>query len=365
MVSRWHIAALMCVAWLWPCLTQAQSVATWRETTHDFGTFHESQGKQSCAFVVTNTGDSALVIVRVQSTCGCTVASHPTMPIPPGGKDSISVTFSPTGRPGPFEKDVWVYTNSATNRTRLTVKGLVIGTPESVRRYFPVSAGENLQFTSLAMATGEVKKGLMRNSTITAYNSSSDSLVITFDNNTSHITPKAVPDTVPPGGISTMSFFFNSMLTPVWGINDDKVTIIATPLHEDLQPISVQANVVANVVEDFSDYNDEDLAHAPECSLSTDKLLIQNLTSGTNSQCNLTITNTGKSNLVVRRVMSLDKAVKTKCDKTRLKPGEKATVSVTVNPGAVDGNVLNSQFTVITNDPANPRITVRVVGEKK
>ena len=365
MVSRWHIAALMCVTWLLPCLTQAQSVATWQETIHDFGTFHENQGKQSCAFVVNNTGDSSLVIVRVQSTCGCTVASHPTMPIAPGDKDSISVTFSPTGRPGPFEKDVWVYTNSSPNRTRLTVKGLVIGSPESVRRYFPVSAGEKLQFTSLAMATGEVKKGLMRNSTITAYNSGSDSLVITFDNNTSHITTKAVPDTVPPGGISTMSFFFNSMLTPVWGINDDKVTILATPLGDGMPPISVQANLVVNVVEDFSDYNDEDLAHAPACSLSTDKLLIESLTIGKISQGKITITNTGKSNLVVRRVMSLDKAVKTKCDKTRLKPGEKATVTVLINPEAVDGPVLNSQFTVITNDPLNPRINVRVVGEKK
>ena len=342
----------------------AQPVASWNETLHDFGTFHESAGKQTCQFVVTNSGDSTMVITQVKSTCGCTVASHPTEPIAPGASDCIDITFTPTGRPGPFEKDVWVYTNTTPNRTRLTIKGIVVGSPESVSRFFPVGAGD-LEFTNLVMAAGEVKKGLLRNNSITAYNSGTDTLVITFDNNTSHITPHAVPDTVPPGGISTMTFFFDTMRTPVWGINDDHIIIIATPLHSDKVPIYAYANIVVNVVEDFSQLTDEERAKAPTCEVTTDKLLFDNLHRCEIAEATLSLKNTGNSNLIVRRVMSTDKAITTKCDKTLLKPGKEAIVNIKVNPNKVGSNILNSQLTIITNDPANPRIEVRVVGEVK
>jgi len=362
MLKLWHITIICCFALLMPTVVNAQGVTTWQETTHDFGTFHESEGKKSCAFVFTNSGDSSIVVLRVQSTCGCTVANYPTRAIAPGEKDSITATFTPTGRPGPFEKDVWVYTNTSPNRTRLTIKGVVVGSPESVSRYFPVSAGA-LQFTTLSMAAGDVKKGLLRNSTVTAYNCSTDTIVITFDNNTSHITPHAVPDTVPPGGISTMSFFFESSRTPVWGINDDYITILGTPLHGEAPTAQACANLIANVVEDFSMLSQEDLSNAPSCTIMQDRIVFDKLAVGTIAEQTLLIKNTGSSNLIVRRVMSLDKAVTAKCDKTLLKKGEQATITVKVNPAKIDGKILNTLFTVITNDPASPRTEVRVVGE--
>ncbi|MBQ5410117.1 MAG: DUF1573 domain-containing protein, partial [Muribaculaceae bacterium] len=102
-------------------------MALWTDSVYNYGTFHESDGEQRATFVVVNTGDSPLVITRVQPTCGCTVARFTTTAIAPGESGMVNVTYSPTGRPGPFEKTVWVYTNSVPNRTRLTIKGITIG----------------------------------------------------------------------------------------------------------------------------------------------------------------------------------------------------------------------------------------------
>lgn len=358
-----HIAFVLVtlLAWLLPAGTHAQAVASWNETTHDYGTFHEIQGNQSCSFLVTNTGDSALLIVNVKSTCGCTVAQYTTELIEPGNTGRVDVTYSPTGRPGPFTKTVWVYTNTSPERTGLSIKGIVLGTPESVDEYYPEQAGD-LRVTRTKLAAGEVVKGLMRNSAITAYNATTDTVVLAFDNNTSHITIRALPDTIAPGGTSTISFFFYSARTPLWGINDDTVTMITRPLNSTREPKRTEFNLVANVVEEFSEMSDEEWATAPVCSLSAERIVLDKISSV--AETTMTIENTGQNNLVIHRVMSLDNALSVKCDHTMLRSGEKAIVTIKVDPARMPSNVLNSQFTVISNDPANPRITMRVVGEK-
>lgn len=345
-----------------PCaVASAQAIAQWNETTHDFGLFHESAGKQTCKFVITNMGDSALIITRVQTTCGCTVAKYTTDPIMPGEKGNIEVTYSPTGRPGPFDKSVWVYTNTSPNKTRLMIEGSVIGSPENVKKHYPVDAGD-LQFTTTTLPLGETKKGSLPACSTTAYNTSSDTIALSFDNNTSHISCGAIPDTIPPVGISTMSFFFDSNKTPVWGINDDYVTVIATPLHSEKPPRKIKINIVANVVEDFSKLTSEEFADAPVCHVDVSKMLVPDTERGKVSSGMVTVENTGKSNLVIRRVMSTHKAIVAKVDKTLVKPGSKANIEVFIYTKNVEGDIINTQFTIISNDPVNPRITIPIAG---
>jgi hypothetical protein len=51
--------------------------------------------KTTAVFTVTNTGKNPLNISNVQPSCGCTTASKPEKPIPPGGSDKIEVVFEP------------------------------------------------------------------------------------------------------------------------------------------------------------------------------------------------------------------------------------------------------------------------------
>lgn len=366
-LRRANILATMALlmAWVVPIAICAQPQARWSTTVHDYGTFHEQDGSQRCAFEVVNTGDSPLMIVRVQPTCGCTVAEFTTTPIAPGESGEVSVIYSPTGRPGPFDKTVWVYTNSTPDRTRLVIKGVTVGTPATVAKYFPEETG-HLVATQTTLAAGEVKKGLLRNSVVTVYNPTLDSVVLAFDNNTSHINIVAKPDTIAPGGISTISFFFNSMRTPVWGINDDTLTMITHPVGNDVDTLMSRINLVANVVEDFSHLTVEERLQAPACQLMTDKIVVGDGLLAGNEPVEMTmrLENSGKGNLVIRRVMALDKALTATCSKTLVKPGEDAVVTIKINPAKIKNDVLNTYFTVITNDPVNPRTQVRVVGKR-
>jgi len=81
-------------------------------------------------FEFKNTGNAPLIIKKVKSSCGCTVASKPTKPIMPGQSDKIVVKYN-THRVGPFRKTITVYSNAVNNVVILKIKGKVID-PDAV-----------------------------------------------------------------------------------------------------------------------------------------------------------------------------------------------------------------------------------------
>ena len=98
---------------------------TFEEKTHDFGTIKEADGAVSYTFKFTNTGDEPLVIINVNASCGCTRPEYSKEPIKPGKTGTIKVTYNPAGRPGEFNKDVKIRTNTST-RPILKISGTVI-----------------------------------------------------------------------------------------------------------------------------------------------------------------------------------------------------------------------------------------------
>lgn len=64
----------------------AQPKLNFASTRHDYGMIKEEAGKQEAVFTFNNTGDSVLVITRVQSSCGCTASDYTKSPVPPGGR---------------------------------------------------------------------------------------------------------------------------------------------------------------------------------------------------------------------------------------------------------------------------------------
>ena len=95
------------------------------KTEHNFGKISESKGDVECEFIITNTGDSSLVISKVTASCGCTVPNWSKEPIAPGKQGFIAVKFSPKGRSGNFSKILAIYTNSTPKRMSLKIKGSI------------------------------------------------------------------------------------------------------------------------------------------------------------------------------------------------------------------------------------------------
>ncbi len=95
------------------------------ETTHDFKTIKEKDGKVTAIFTITNNNDKPIVISNVKPSCGCTTPEWTKEPIAPGKQGHVKATFDPSGRPGPFDKTITVETSGEPSSIVLRIKGTV------------------------------------------------------------------------------------------------------------------------------------------------------------------------------------------------------------------------------------------------
>lgn len=343
----------------------AQGVATWLNTTHDFGTFKEESGKMTCEMKMINTGDSVIRISNVRTTCGCTATSYTLGSIVPGDTASVIVTYNPNRRPGRFDKDIYVYTTGTPRKSVLKIKGNVIGAPSTIQQKYPISIGA-LKLEQQIIPFGEITKGKSRTQFISLYNQSNDTLNAVFYDIPKHLQIGIVPETVLPGELATITITYHSDKSNDWGFSQDHFTMEAVPISGNSNnPVAGigKINVTARLFENFDKLSQKELENAPIAKLSTSKVDFDRINIDEDSVTNhFEIQNTGKSKLYIRKIYTLDKGIDITCRNTEIKPGKRSQVEISVNPKNLD-KLLNAKIEVITNDPNNAQQTVRLVGQ--
>lgn len=335
---------------------QAQGSATWLSTSHHFGSFHEEVGNMSHTFKMVNTGDSTLRITNVRATCGCTATQHTTAPIAPGDTATVTVTYNPVGRPGQFNKTVYVFTDGTPHKSALTIVGNVIAAPATIRSQFPVNIGA-LQLNRNIVPFGDITKGRTRTQFINVYNSSNDTLQVIFSNVPSHIKVEMIPPVIAPGSTATITLAYDSQKVGTWGLSQHNFTIGTLPATS-----TAKIDITAYINENFGTLTQEQRKKAPVAEISTERINLGAIpASDSIATASFQITNSGKSSLLIRRIYTLDPAITITAKKKKLKPGKSVTVNITAHTPQL-GNIINSKLIIITNDPASPQQPVRIVG---
>lgn len=80
--------------------------------------------KDSCIFVLHNSGNAPLIINAVRTTCGCIIPFWSKEPVLPGETAEILIEVTPD-EPGFFHKTIDVYCNIPEKKVKLTVRGAV------------------------------------------------------------------------------------------------------------------------------------------------------------------------------------------------------------------------------------------------
>ena len=104
----------------------APVIAVENKKNVDFGTFPANK-KQNTTFIIKNTGNENLKIIRVRKTCACAIAKLDKKIIPPGQTTALVANIKKNSITGSFSKSIYVETNASNSRfLRLTLSGKAI-----------------------------------------------------------------------------------------------------------------------------------------------------------------------------------------------------------------------------------------------
>ncbi len=106
-------------------IAQTGPEMTFEFETHNFGELKEGD-EAVVEFVFTNTGTEKLILLDVQTSCGCTTPDWPKEPILPGEKSKITVQYDTKGRVYPFNKSITISSNAVQETKRIFIKGEVV-----------------------------------------------------------------------------------------------------------------------------------------------------------------------------------------------------------------------------------------------
>jgi hypothetical protein len=313
----------------------------------DFGVIKEENGAVTHRFSFTNTGNAPLVINKVQTSCGCTTPDWSKEPLPPGEKGFIVARFDPRNRPGQFRKTLRIQSNAPKNVV-LQISGVVQPRPKTVADEFPNKTG-NLRSRYRTMHMGRVTTEKEVLKSFELYNDGSAPIIISGYNAPEYIVLKFEPDTIAPGSKSDMQVIYDTKARGDFGFVADLIQLNTN----DTKDSQKKYRIVAVINEYFPPMTPEELDEAPRLSFSTKQLDLGAMNEGTVKKAAITITNTGKRQLDIRRVKTSCGCVVTEMEKDNLKPGESMDITVSFDATGRRGNQIKS-ITFFSNDPANP-----------
>ena len=101
------------------------AVIEFDKTELDFGKVTEGEIVKG-TFIVSNKGETDLLILDAKASCGCTVPEWPKNPIKPGESAEIKFEFNTKGKIGNQTKTITLQTNTEKISEKLIIKGTVV-----------------------------------------------------------------------------------------------------------------------------------------------------------------------------------------------------------------------------------------------
>ena len=357
-MRKLFVLLIVTVAGLTTMVAQDAADMKFKELVHDFGTFPEETGKVSCTFEFTNTGKVDIILQNVKASCGCTTPNWTKEPVKPGEKGTVEATYNASGRPGAFNKTITVTSN--VGEERLTIKGDVTPKPLKVEDQYPFDM-DGLRVKTQSVYLNNVEFPTQRVERIEVINTKKEPVALSFKDIPSYITVKAVPATLQADEKGTIEVTLDSKNAKEWGNIEPKFTVVLNgkPVNDNKFKITL----FANIVENFSALTAEQRANAPvlnaPATVNAGEIKVKS-----EKALKFTIGNDGKSDLIIRKGSSDNKAITVHPPKT-IKPGKKDDVKFKINTENMAPGKFTERIILITNDPNRSINYIQITGEVK
>ncbi len=321
---------------------------------HDFGTFKEADGSQSYSFKFVNNGASPLILNNVRAACGCTTPKWTKEPVAPGQNGFIEVSYNPKNRPGPFNKTVTVSSNAENATVVLRIKGVVEQREKTLAEQYPRQIGA-LRAKTNQISFVKISESDVKTDDLEVVNDSDKPVTVEFKTPPGHLTVKAEPATIPAKGKGKIIVTYDAGKINSYGFMMHRIYLTLNGESNYRNSIGISATIE----EDFSALTPEELASAPVVSFDEKAYDFGDINQGDEVEHTFTIKNSGKRDLIIRRVKTSCGCTAVTPEKKIISANESVPLKVKFNSRGKRGRQ-NKSITVITNDPKNPTTILRV-----
>lgn len=342
-----------------PCLVFGQKAKIeFQETSFNFGSIHEADGKAVHVFQFKNTGDSPLILTNVRAGCGCTTPEWSRQPVAPGESGNIKVSYDPRNRPGSFTKSITVNSNAANSVVSLTIRGNVTRKPASPYDRYKHQVG-SVKIFSNSINLGNIKNTQQIERKLAIVNIADQPATLTATTSTPAIQVTVSSPNLKKGEVGHLLVKYDASKRNDWGFVSDQIQLKTN--NQDEGTVSVSANIS----EDFSAY-EGNFEKAPVITLTETEAVLENIPSNSTNTHEFYIQNSGKSDLIIRKIKTSDEETSVAMSKMTVKPGKKVKATITYPTGNAPKTTKIIQLT--TNDPQHAVITYKLTaytGTKK
>lgn len=347
-----------CAAGLWLLLygaAGAQPQIRFDKTVHDFGSIRWKV-PVTAEFEVRNDGDAPLVINKVSTSCGCVVAGWTKQPILPGGTGYVRSTFDAKAV-GRFHKTVGIYCNAAPRPVYLAFKGIVEYQPKDYSAY-PYAIG-SIRVDTLRVAFPDACKGDRLEAEIHIANTSGTPYDPQLMHLPSYLSAEAVPARLEEGEAGVIRLTLNAGQLAGWGLHETPVYLSRFP--GDKVGADNELWVSSLLLPDFSSLSEVERQNAPKTRLSVGEDIEMRLEAGKSRAARkITLSNDGNTALEVLALQVSDPAIGITVKKRFVQPGSSTTLRLTLHGKELEGQRQPLRVLMITNDPARPKVILRI-----
>lgn len=311
---------------------------------HNFGTIEEDSGSAKHTFYFTNIGKEPIKIKKVKASCGCTTPEWSKDEIFPGDTGIVSASYNPKNRPGHFRKTLTIISSNE-EKIILTIRGEV-NPKKNVKQIYPyISSG--LRFKKEFINLNSVLKDTPLRSKISIYNELDEDVHLLNEIETPlHITLIFKDSILKSKEAKNIIILYDASLVDDWGQRIDELKF---KIGKNESIIKIKSNIIEN----FSTLTKIEHDNAPRISLSKKTLHFGTITKGKTAKSKIIYTNTGKRDLIIRKISATCGCTIVKSKKNTIAPGKSGKIIVTINTSEKDYNQSN-MINIISNDPKSP-----------
>lgn len=308
-------------------------------------------------FTITNTGDQPLALTEVEPDCACTVAQWTNTPIAPGAKGTVNVTFDAEAL-GHFQKSVAIYTNAQPHLVYLKFSGEVVREIKDFTRTHPYLIGQ-IRIDKNTLDFPDVQPENKSVIHIGVVNLSDHPYEPVLMHLPPYLQAEVKPGVLQQGEKGIITLTLDAEKLTDFGLTQASVYLARFAGDKVGDENEIPVSVI--LLPDFSGMTANEKANAPVLQLTTKEVdLSAVLAKKSKAHQDITITNTGRSPLQIKKLQVFHPAVGINLKKSLLQPGESTRLRITVlkkNIGRKRGPL---RLLMITNDPTQPKIEINI-----